>query len=93
MSSQLCTDPPPTNTCTSAPDGLQTGSSSFGVGAIIAVVLGVILLVQLIACTVAWVVCLKGKQRRTKVEGIGKYKLCCSGIILETVLMYVHSKC
>ena len=68
---QSSADPPPTNTSISTPDGLQTDSSSFGVGSIIAVVLGVILLVQLIACTVAWVVCLKRKQRRTK-GGQGK---------------------
>ena len=68
---QPCADPSPTIIPTSAFDSLQAGNTSFGVGFIIAVVLGVILLVQLIACTVAWVVCLKGKQRRMKREGRG----------------------
>ena len=67
---ELCTGLPLTNTS----NELQTGNTAvaaFGVGSIIAVVLGVILLVQLIACTVAWVVCLRRKQGRMKAEGIG----------------------
>ena len=71
MSFQSYADLPPTNTPNSVPDRLQTGCSSFGAGAVIAVVLGVILLVQLIACRVAWVVCLKRKQGRRKKEGTG----------------------
>ena len=59
---------PPATTSTSG----QT-DNTFGVGAIIAVVLGIILLVQFVACTVALVVCSMCKQRRTEGEGIGKY--------------------
>ena len=71
VSFQSYADLPPTNTPNSVPDRLQTGCSPFGAGAVIAVVLGVILLVQLIACTVAWAVCLKRKQERRKREGTG----------------------
>lgn len=81
---QSCADPSPTNTSTST-DRLQT-RSTFGVGAVIAAVLGVILLVQLIACTLAWVVCLKMKQSRVKGDGIGKYKLCHNGILQGNTL-------
>ena len=63
--------PSPASTPISSRDRLQADCSSFGVGDIFAVVLGVLLLVQLIACTVAWVVCAKRKCGRMDREGIG----------------------
>ena len=64
--SSPCAQPLPDSVHDSAHGLLQTGSTPLGAGDVIAVVLAVLLLVQVIACTVALVVCSKRRKEKTK---------------------------
>ena len=74
-SRQSCADPLPSNTAT-IQNASQTSSPTLTPGAAVAIVLGVhvVLIIQTMACTLAWVVCFKRRKGKMKREGTGSYR-------------------
>lgn len=69
VSSLPCTQLPQVNS-SSVQDVTQ--ASNFSPGAIAAIILAVVLVILIIACTVAWVVCLKRKKDKLERQGSGR---------------------
>ena len=66
---------------TSCSNGASKTSIPITPGAAVAIVLGVVLIIQTMACTVAWVVCFKRRKGKMEREGTGRlceqvYDLC-----------------